>query len=792
MKTLRTICTALFAAVLAASALASDLRYFGNTSNVVRFRLTNSSTGQGLTGLTSSSSGLIISTVADNEATATTYTVAGSTIESITTLGTFAAPTATKCRFKEVDATNQPGLYEFQIADARFAVSNSRRLVIGVTGATNLQDAAYEIQLLQVNPYSATAFLTGINSLAPPTNWNLLSIDGSGRTDIAKLAGSAIQQTGGYAKTIESAKPQTYYVAASGGSDSNSGLLRSAPLATIAAAETARSNGDTIFLIAGTHTQTSALTITKSGKVMGEGWTSIVSGDMGATAGVPMVVLAGDGITLENFKIIETNKGVGLYSDGRSNIALDRMYIVGPSDGYFSNLFSSGYAISIDRCRFESQWDGAVLGRWLTGRVTNSYFATTASYANGGIALPSAHGCTSGAASATASCLLFDGNTFYALVDNSSNVNNSTVVESFNVGEKTTTSGRGNDIVAVASKTSWAGTIAGIATTGDATNGVPLVGWNDTKITVTSTTGTPTKYDAWTTAGNAEGTIEFTRVKTTDGTAAAFSGSNIHTDLRSVSPLRNLVVDANGLADANAVKLGPSGSGTALTARDIGASVLLSNGTGTGQVGLSSGHISYVDTLTTYTGNTPQTGDSFARIGATGTGLTSLAPAAILATTNGAATVATQLQRLDAAVSSAAGALDWTSTQKAQILAALSVNQSIGVPNNLVWVIARKDGDIKPTATISKKAAEGVDVAADFRKLFGTSDAIASITSVSLVSGIVASPAFTDITQATLWMASAVRFHVTGGTAGASSVVRITVLTVGGNTYSADCEIGVK
>lgn len=34
------------------------------------------------------------------------------------------------------------------------------------------------------------------------------------------------------------------------------------------------------------------------------------------------------------------------------------------------------------------------------------------------------------------------------------------------------------------------------------------------------------------------------------------------------------------------------------------------------------------DTVTTYTGNTPQTGDSFARIGATGSGLTSLAPSA--------------------------------------------------------------------------------------------------------------------------------------------------------------------
>lgn len=54
---------------------------------------------------------------------------------------------------------------------------------------------------------------------------------------------------------------------------------------------------------------------------------------------------------------------------------------------------------------------------------------------------------------------------------------------------------------------------------------------------------------------------------------------------------RTLVVDAAGLADANAVKLGPSGSGAAQTARDIGASVLLSSGTGTGQVSLSSGQV---------------------------------------------------------------------------------------------------------------------------------------------------------------------------------------------------------
>ena len=47
------------------------------------------------------------------------------------------------------------------------------------------------------------------------------------------------------------------------------------------------------------------------------------------------------------------------------------------------------------------------------------------------------------------------------------------------------------------------------------------------------------------------------------------------------------------------------------------------------------GEVVLVDTLTTYTGNTPQTGDSFARLGANGANLTALAPAATaLSTTN--------------------------------------------------------------------------------------------------------------------------------------------------------------
>ncbi len=74
-------------------------------------------------------------------------------------------------------------------------------------------------------------------------------------------------------------------------------------------------------------------------------------------------------------------------------------------------------------------------------------------------------------------------------------------------------------------------------------------------------------------------------------------------------------------------------------------------GQGTAAIGVNvSGHVSRVvltDTVTTYTGDTPQTGDSFARIGATGGGLTSLAPSSTaLSTATWTGTLATNLTTL--------------------------------------------------------------------------------------------------------------------------------------------------
>jgi len=127
------------------------------TSVILRVKIRDSSEvdGRGLTGLTNASSGLIISTIADNEATATTYTVTGSTIETIATLGTYAAPTATKCRFKEVDSTNHKGVYEIQLANARFAVSNAKSLLVSILGATDAAECDVLIPLTDTDPYTA-------------------------------------------------------------------------------------------------------------------------------------------------------------------------------------------------------------------------------------------------------------------------------------------------------------------------------------------------------------------------------------------------------------------------------------------------------------------------------------------------------------------------------------------------------------------------------------------------------------------------------------------------------------
>lgn len=52
-----------------------------------------------------------------------------------------------------------------------------------------------EFEVIAPNVQSSTAFITGINSLSPPTNWNLLSVDGSGLVNISQTAADKVWGT---------------------------------------------------------------------------------------------------------------------------------------------------------------------------------------------------------------------------------------------------------------------------------------------------------------------------------------------------------------------------------------------------------------------------------------------------------------------------------------------------------------------------------------------------------------------------------------------------------------------
>ncbi len=126
---------------------------WGSLSNILRVKIrdTSDNNGAGKTGLLFSATGLILSSICDNEATPVTYTAAGSTTETITTLGTFAAPTATKARFKLVDDTNNPGLVEIQLADARYAVAGARRMTLTIVGVSDMEQTDVQIDLTGPN-----------------------------------------------------------------------------------------------------------------------------------------------------------------------------------------------------------------------------------------------------------------------------------------------------------------------------------------------------------------------------------------------------------------------------------------------------------------------------------------------------------------------------------------------------------------------------------------------------------------------------------------------------------------
>jgi hypothetical protein len=122
----------------------------GATSQSVNIFIQNSTstTGAGLTGLVFNSAGLIAYY---------TFNGASATATAIT-LATLAAVNSAYSSggFKEIDATHMPGLYRFDIPNAALASANGRSCVIMFSGATNQAPLLLEIELTGFDNQSTT------------------------------------------------------------------------------------------------------------------------------------------------------------------------------------------------------------------------------------------------------------------------------------------------------------------------------------------------------------------------------------------------------------------------------------------------------------------------------------------------------------------------------------------------------------------------------------------------------------------------------------------------------------
>jgi hypothetical protein len=125
----------------------------GTTSKSVRVFIsdTSSTTGAGLTGLVYNSAGLTAYYMRDGLTTPTAITLADAT------LGTFTAG-----GFKEVSATNMPGVYELGIPNTALAAGTSVEIML--KGAANMYCPPLRIELDAVNYQDSDAF--GLSAFA--------------------------------------------------------------------------------------------------------------------------------------------------------------------------------------------------------------------------------------------------------------------------------------------------------------------------------------------------------------------------------------------------------------------------------------------------------------------------------------------------------------------------------------------------------------------------------------------------------------------------------------------------
>ena len=110
-----------------------------------------STSGGGLTGVSSASGGITIAYKRDT-ASASVVSGVGLTIDASSgvTLGTYEPSDNAHCAIKEVDSTNMPGIYEFHLPNNALA-SGAKSVVFYIQGVANMVPCRLEIELTAIN-----------------------------------------------------------------------------------------------------------------------------------------------------------------------------------------------------------------------------------------------------------------------------------------------------------------------------------------------------------------------------------------------------------------------------------------------------------------------------------------------------------------------------------------------------------------------------------------------------------------------------------------------------------------
>lgn len=144
-----------------------------------------------LTGVTFSSTGLVIEVQRELDAAKTSYSSAGSTTETITTLGAYAAPTATKIQFKE---TQLAGVYELHPAETLSGTGDGSRYVdVKIYGATNCVPRLVRLWLTGADMQDAVHLgASALPNVAAGANGGLPLGDANARVDVGHWIGTAV------------------------------------------------------------------------------------------------------------------------------------------------------------------------------------------------------------------------------------------------------------------------------------------------------------------------------------------------------------------------------------------------------------------------------------------------------------------------------------------------------------------------------------------------------------------------------------------------------------------------